>query len=127
MSTTVTLEQQRAQHAWNKANEGNSRHKKDYINDAKGLPALIMNRGLMQIMAFMEAKGDRQKLLGQHLRDWLAHQCGTPEAGKDFMTHLFQLDDARRYQHLPTESLAWLRWLRQLAAAIPTTPENKES
>ena len=58
MSTgKLTLEQQRAQDAWKKADEGIGRHGKDYVNDAKGLPALIMNSGLMQVMAFLLGGG----------------------------------------------------------------------
>ena len=33
------------------------------------------------------------------------------------MEHLFKLEDARRYQAITTEAFAWLRWLRQMAAA----------
>ena len=118
MSTgKLTLEQQRAQDAWKKADEGIGRHGKDYVNDAKGLPALIMNSGLMQVMAFLHDKGGRHETLAQHLRDWLHRQCGTPQDFNGFMEHLFNLEDARRYQAITTEAFAWLRWLRQMAAA----------
>ena len=59
-----TLEQKRAQHAGDKAREGIRNHGKDYVNDAKGLPALIMNRGLMQVMAFLHEKGVVMKYWG---------------------------------------------------------------
>ena len=118
MSTEkLTLEQQRAQDAWQKAEAGIARHGKDYVNDAKGLPALIMNSGLMQVMAFLHDKGGRHETLAQHLRDWLHRQCGTPQDFNGFMEHLFKLEDARRYQAITTEAFAWLRWLRQMAAA----------
>jgi CRISPR-associated protein Cmr5 len=112
-----TLEQQRAQDAWNKAGEGIARHGKDYVNDAKGLPALIMNSGLMQVMAYMQDKGGRHETLAQHLRDWLAKQCNTPGDFNGFMEHLFKMQDARRFQAITTEAFAWLRWMRQMAAA----------
>lgn len=113
----LTLEQKRAQHAWDKAGEGISRYKKEYVNDAKGLPALIMNSGLMQIMAHLQDKGERQQLMGTHVRDWLALQCGTPRDFNAFMQHLFTLEDPRRFQAITAETFAWLRWLRQMAAA----------
>ncbi|WP_126443808.1 type III-B CRISPR module-associated protein Cmr5 [Sulfuricystis multivorans] len=111
-----TLEQQRAQHAWDKAGDGIARHGRDYVNDAKGLPALIMNSGLMQVMAFLHDKGGRHETLAQHLRDWLHQQCGTPSDFEGFMQHLMQAD-ARRFQMITSEAFAWLKWLRQMASA----------
>jgi CRISPR-associated protein Cmr5 len=113
----ATLEQQRAQDAWIKAGEGIDRHGKDYVNDAKGLPALIMNSGLMQVMAYLHDKGGRHETLAQHVRDWLAMQCGTPRGFEDFMLHLFEMSDTRRFQAITAEAFAWLKWLRQMAAA----------
>lgn len=112
-----TLEQKRAQHAWQKAGEGLAKYDKDYLNDAKGLPALIMNSGLMQVMAFLHQKGDRHEMLGSHLRNWLHQQCGTPHDFADFMKNLFEMQNARRFQDITTEAFAWLKWLRQMAAA----------
>jgi len=112
----MTLEQQRAQDAWQKAKAGLAEHGKDYVNDAKGMPALIMNSGLMQVMAFLHEKGGRHETLAQHLRDWLHKQCGTPRTFEEFMQHLMQAD-TRHFQEVTAEAFAWLRWLRQMAAA----------
>ncbi len=112
----ATLEQQRAQHAWEKAAEGIAAHGSDYMNDAKGLPALIMNSGLMQVMAFLNQKGGRHQVLMNHLLDWLHHQLQTPARFEAFMEEMMQVD-SRRYQQVTTEAFAWLRWLRQMAAA----------
>jgi CRISPR-associated protein Cmr5 len=112
-----TLEQRRAADAWTRAEEGIARYGKEYVNDAKGLPALIMNSGLMQVMAFLHQKGERHEVLAQHLRDWLAFQCGTPKSFEAFMEQLFGMDDARRFQAITAEAFAWLKWLRQMAAA----------
>lgn len=112
-----TLEQKRARNAWDRAGEGIRQHGKDYVNDAKGLPALIMNSGLMQVMAYMQDKGGRHETLAQHLRDWLNEQCGTPKDFSDFMEHLFKIQDPRRYQLITTEAFAWLKWLKQMASA----------
>lgn len=112
-----TLEQKRAADAWKRAEEGIARHGKDYVNDAKGLPALIMNSGLMQVMAFLHDKGGRHETLAQHLRDWLELQCGTPKPFEAFMEHLLKMDDPRRFQVITAEAFAWLKWVRQMAAA----------
>lgn len=111
-----TLEQKRAQHAWEKAQEGVHEFDKDYVNDAKGLPALIMNSGLMQVMAFLKDKGGRHETLAVHLRDWLHQQCGTPSEFTDFMQYLMQANP-HDFQAITTEAFAWLRWLRQMAPA----------
>jgi CRISPR-associated protein Cmr5 len=113
----TTLEQRRATHAWNKAEEGVARYDKDYVNGAKGLPALIMNSGLMQVMAFLHGKGGRHEELGKHLRDWLKQTHGVPGDFKGFMNHLVNASPAD-FQAINAEAMAWLRWLRQIAPAV---------
>jgi CRISPR-associated protein Cmr5 len=113
-----TTERRRAQYAWEKAREGVALHGKDYVNDAKGLPALIMNSGLMQVMAFLHEKGGRHETLAQHLRDWLCQKMGTPADFENFMLALLQMDDTRQFQAITTEAFAWLKWLRQIAPAL---------
>jgi len=62
-----SLEQQRAQDAWNQC----AGYTKDHVNIAKGLPALIMNSGLMQVLAFCHEKGQDNETVASHLRIWL--------------------------------------------------------
>jgi CRISPR-associated protein Cmr5 len=110
----LTLDQQRAADAWRCA-QGQGR---DYVNLAKGLPALIMNSGLLQVMAFLKEKGSHCSVLGGHLRAWLHTRFrDVPEPFDGFMTAMMKAD-SRKVQAVTAESLAWLRWLRQLAAAI---------
>ncbi|MEO5344257.1 MAG: type III-B CRISPR module-associated protein Cmr5 [Gammaproteobacteria bacterium SHHR-1] len=111
-----TLEQRRATHAWAKAKAGIAQHQKDYVNDAKGLPALIMNSGLMQVMAFLHGKGGRHEVLASHLRDWLQQAQGTPRDFEAFMQHLLNAQPTE-FQAITAEAFAWLRWLRQMAPA----------
>lgn len=113
-----TTEQKRASHAWKAAQEGVARYRREYVNEAKGLPALIMNSGLMQVMAFLEEKGGRHAMLGHHLRQWLEEQTGTPGEFEAFMEHLLAMGDARRFQAVTSEAFAWLKWLRQMAPAL---------
>ncbi len=113
-----TMEQRRAAHAWDKARQGVQAHPKEYANSAKGLPALIMNSGLMQVMAFLQGKGGRHEMLGQHLRDWLhISSHGTPTDFEPFMQHLMKAEP-RDFQAITTEAFAWLKWLRQMAPAL---------
>ena len=116
-----TLEQERAADAWKQA-QGQG---KDYVNLAKGLPALIMNSGLMQVMAFLHEKGQKSsqahcKELGQQLRTWLKFRFPnvvTNDDFKSFMEALMEAESAT-YQHITAEAYAWLRWVRQIAAAV---------
>ena len=108
-----TLEQQRAQDAWNRCGADCS---KDYANLAKALPALIMNSGLMQVMAFLHEKGGIHETLAGHLRDWLHRRFDLRSAFAEFMEDLLKAEP-HTYQAVTTEAFAWLKWLRQMAAA----------
>ena len=107
-----TLEQQRARDAWEKS-AGCS---KEYRNLAKAVPALIMNSGLMQVMAFLHQKGGTHEELAADLRGWLHGQVKTPAAFEPFMEKLMQAQPAF-YRDVTAEAFAWLRWMRQMASA----------
>ncbi len=110
-----TLEQQRAAFAWTKV-QGCS---KDYTNLAKAAPALIMNNGLMQALAFYQYKNKAHHLaLNRHLCEWLSQRGIVQQAGYgDVMTSLHNAD-AAAFRQATEETLALLRWIRQFAAAI---------
>lgn len=117
----ITLEQLRAADAW-KQSQGRD---KEYVNLAKGLPALIMNSGLMQVMAFLHEKGRKAsqahcEVLGQHLRTWLMARFPKDILKDDFKSFMEALMKAEpgTYQHITAEAYAWLRWVRQVAAAV---------
>ncbi len=113
-----TMEQKRAADAWARCQGCSS----EYQNLAKGLPALIMNSGLMQVIAFLHEKGNKNpqcRELGEHLRDWLRRQFpqALPRAEfADFMQALMKAEP-RSFQHITAEAFAWLRWTRQMAPA----------
>jgi len=113
----VTLEQQRAKDAWEKCQQ----YKKDHVNFAKGLPALIMNSGLMQVMAFCHEKGDHQEQVAADLRKWLRKRFPDQIPSEEFEAFMEALLKASPsyYQAINAEAFAWLKWLRQMAAARP--------
>lgn len=112
---TVGLEQQRAKFAWERVRGCN----KKYMNLAKAAPALIMNNGLMQALAFYQAKGEAHHLtLNRHLCEWLRQRSIVQQA--DFagvMTALY-VADAITFRRATEETLALLKWIRQFAAAV---------
>lgn len=118
-----TLEQMRAANAWQCAQGQGS----EYKNLAKGLPALIMNSGLMQVLAFLHEKsgGDKRNKqlhcanLGEHLRHWLKSRHPAVFESAEFAPFMQSLmkADPPTFQQVTAEAFAWLRWARQMAAA----------
>ncbi len=127
MKKSVTLEQLRAADAWKKA-QGCS---KPYRNLAKGLPALIINSGLMQTLAFLHEKGVKPsnkhcKDLGDHLRQWLHQRFKKELLDPEFDQFMEALmtREPQVFQQISTEAMAWLRWSRQMAAAAYAAEEG---
>ena len=116
-----TLEQQRAGDAWEKSGAGVGQFGKEYVNLSKSLPALVMNTGLMQVMAFLHQKGEPVHVqIAGDLRGWLHRRCDTPKEFDPFMEAMLGAEPGR-YQAVTTETFAWLKWLRQMAAARQRT------
>jgi CRISPR-associated protein Cmr5 len=113
--TRLTLEQQRAQDAWRCA----ERYTKEHVNLAKGLPALIMNSGLMQVLAFCHEKSGAYEVVAQQLRAWLNKRFNGVDRDPGFEVFMQGLMNAapRDYQMITAEAFAWLKWLRQMASA----------
>ncbi|MCM8611178.1 type III-B CRISPR module-associated protein Cmr5 [Accumulibacter sp.] len=111
----ATLEQQRAQDAWEKC----AGYTKEHVNVAKGLPALIMNSGLMQVLAFCHDKGGANEAVAQHLRAWLGQRFKGVIRDPGFEPLMQALMNASPadYQAITAEAFAWLKWMRQMAAA----------
>lgn len=130
--TRQTLEQQRAQNAWKCASNAQEALKDGYdkyVALAKALPALIMNSGVMQVVAYLHEKSldnqtklpkpnDHHTWLGNHFREALhtrfKEQIPTDFSG--FMQALMKVN-SREYQAINAEAFAWLKWLRHMAAA----------
>lgn len=115
-----TLEQRRARYAWDCSVEGVARSGEEYRNLAKAAPALIMNNGLMQTLAFYKDKNKPpHQDLSRHLRVWIAKRPTKPESSPDFeqvMSILLKTDPAQ-YRQATDEALLILRWIRQFASA----------
>ncbi len=117
----ATLEQQRAQFAWQCAQEGVQVAGAEYRNLAKAAPALIMNNGLMQTLAFYQDKGKPQHLtLAAHLRRWIMQRAGGngQDPGFQPMMEVLLRTQPDQYRQATDEALLILRWIRQFAAAL---------
>lgn len=109
-----TLEQQRAENAWNVC----AKYDREHVNIVKGLPALIMNSGLMQVLAFCHEKGSKHEMVAADLRHWLGKRIGFNGdiEFSQFMQLLMQAQP-QQYQEINAEAFAWLKWLRQMSSA----------
>jgi len=120
-SAPVTLEQKRAQFAWLYAESGIGAAGEKYRNLAKGAPALIMNNGLMQTLAFLNSKNERHhQALAEHIRRWLSVKGGGPDHDVGFEAGMRAMLDfpPDQYRQATDETLLILRWIRQFAAAL---------
>ncbi len=116
-----TLEQQRAEFAWGCAQAGVAESADKYRNLAKAAPALIMNNGLMQTLAFYESKGEHHhRRLAAHLRSWVFLRAGGKGQDPGFQIMMDGLLKAgpAEYRRATDEALLILRWIRQFAAAL---------
>lgn len=133
----LTAEQRRAKDAWkcvSACQAGEMRQ--EYAKISKSIPVLIMNSGLMQVLAYCREKSGfkkkpherkaRELAYGKLLDDlaaWLGQCFGRDEKFQcgDFnalMKTLQEIENALLYQRVNAEVFAWFRWLRQLAAAV---------
>ena len=112
-----TQEQLRAQDAWEKCAD----YSKEHVNIAKGLPALIMNSGLMQVLAFCQEKKGKHDRVATDLRTWLVGSISRGQVkqdpGFDAFVQFLMKSGPQDYQAINAEAFAWLKWLRQMAAA----------
>ena len=117
----MTLEQKRSQAAWAMAQEGIARAASEYTNLAKAAPALIMNNGLMQTLAFYADKDKaHHKALAGQLRRWITFRSSGVDKDPGFAQQMDELlrENSTRYRQATEESLLLLRWIRQFAAAL---------
>ena len=116
----MTLEQRRSEAAWRYAQEGVALSEQ-YKDLAKAAPALIMNNGLMQTLAFYADKNKphHQALAGQ-LRRWVMVRAGgaDKDPGFPFFMEIMLKADSSSYRQATEETLLLLRWIRQFAAAL---------
>jgi CRISPR-associated protein Cmr5 len=127
-----SLDQKRARFAWQAVrNQGEK-----YEKLAKGLPALIMQSGLMPVLAFLNEKGEKHhSALRDNLCKWLQSRFPQRIGSANFsdvMTALMGNHEgdpaghAQFYRMATEEVLAILRWIRQFAAAVADTDQGVE-
>ncbi len=131
-SKSTTLDQRRAQHAW-EAVEGleqlDEGQRKEYAGEAKKLPVRIMASGLGQALAFILAKAKEKKhgleKLHEDLTDWVLRQRLLAGASRDSLLESVIHGDAEFLRRATDEVLAYLQWLNRFAEARGLTGSNE--
>lgn len=121
MSAVRTIEQKRSEFALDcvkkvigKGFEGN------YKGLVKKFPMMVLKNGLMQTIAFLEAKGKEQHTtLLQHLKTYLESISPLrPELGVNSLSEYLSSTDVNLYRDLTTDILAFAKWLGRYAEAL---------
>ena len=114
----ATLEQERAQYAWSQVQTHAVRaFGKEYASLAKSAPALIMNNGLMQTLAFYNFKGkDHHKELNRHILGWLCRRNLVNDTGFEAAMNSLHRATPGAFRRATQEALELLKWVRQFAA-----------
>lgn len=114
-----TLDQRRAQYAWERANRNTV--VEGYREMVKGAPALIMGNGLMSSLAYYRSRTGSNERAAQLVLDdvlgWLARRQIVPADFASAMNAFFNAG-AQDVMRATDETLAMLRWLRQFADAV---------
>jgi CRISPR-associated protein Cmr5 len=128
-----TLDQRRAQFAWEHAQTGTglgSPHGRGYANMAKGASALIMSNGLMQTLAYYQSRTGNNSTEAEKLATdmllWLQNSNvlvfpdGAYIADGTFNNTMNALlhTNSTQYMRATQEIMAMLRWLRQFADVL---------
>ncbi len=136
-SSIRTLEQNRAEQAWNDVQKvvNDNRDPKAYKSLVKSAPAFILTNGLLQTLAFYQSKrnSNAHKYLLDHLSGWVLKQLQLgPEAnalsttsGDNKLAQLLRSGNSSRLRLATQESLAYLQWLRRFADAQIEGEEQK--
>lgn len=112
-----TIDQKRAQQAWNDVKEARDQGVGNYKSLVRGMPADIQISGFGQAMAFIRAKGKSEHLmLFEHIQGWLIQQMNLP-AKTNLMEWISTKATTEEYRRATVEAMAFLMWLKRFAEA----------
>jgi len=114
----TTLGQQRAQFCLEQLKQLDNALRDDFKPFTAGLPAMILQNGFGQTLAFLQSKGKKKHLTGfRIIVSWLVNRGllapGSPIEQLQSISNMDQADYLRAQQ----ETLAMLEWLKRYANA----------
>ncbi|MGQ9859913.1 MAG: type III-B CRISPR module-associated protein Cmr5 [Thermodesulfobacteriota bacterium] len=115
--------QRMAAYAWVKTKEALS---KEFVQLAKGAPALVMANGLMQALAFWQSREkEGGTALVRTIADWILREAGMENKDSSISQDLFGRvmrylyeSSSSDFARATRESLELLRWIKQFASAM---------
>lgn len=122
-SHVKTLQQERSAAAWKQIDEiATGRDKtfqKNYGSLVRGLPAMILQNGLAETLAFLDAKASAKAphfaVVAKQLADGVREPLGM---GENQALLGWVLDQpSAEYRRATSEALAYLQWLKRFAEA----------
>ncbi len=120
MATKITLEQGRAEYAYECAQHGmngNQNKPDEYKSYAKKIPMLIKTNGLGATLVFMKSKGGTYNLLLNQTQVWLAQNPLFGIESDDLIQKIISMDSPE-YRAVTIEVLALYSWLRRFAEGL---------
>lgn len=139
-SLQQTLDQQRANQAWNDIQSVANRpdeFKKKYGSLARKVPMLVLTNGLGQTLAFVVSKAKFKEQpqkrgpdaqahgeLFNHLSSWTMRQVAPNIHNQNLLDWVLN-SNSNAYRQATTEALAYLVWLKRFAEAELPTEEGK--
>lgn len=127
-----TVQQQRAQFAWEQVADVPANLRAPYLGAVRAAPAMVIGNGLGPTLAFQLAKGGAYKALYEQLEIWLCDRkqsvlpsAGQTPPGKNRLVQRLLAQDSAHYRRATVETLALLEWLKRFAeATIEETSEH---
>lgn len=118
-----TLEQKRATFALAAIEKAKAKGGEDYGRHVRKLPAMILNNGLGQALAFLLADGkEPSKKLYEDMQEWLRGENTVDRprriyAGSDELIKLLMAGDRSKYLQSQDETLKLFVWMTKFADA----------
>lgn len=129
ISTLQSIAQARAKYAWECAskNKNKSSDEKEYASLVRKIPMYIKTNGLLNTLAFLYSKSEREKKVLNDIIHWLTNekwglidknqvnQIKTPnnQYEEKFIEYLLNNADARTMMQYTMEVMALFTWLRR--------------
>ncbi len=116
-----SLSQQRSEFALSRLLDQSKNINKEYKNFVAGIPAMIIQNGFGQTMAFLLAKGESKHLLTfDMIKDWLVkNNLVQPEnPNRTSLMLAISRMDQQTYLAVQEEALALLEWVKRYANAL---------
>jgi len=117
----TTLGQQRAAYCLDKIRDLDNSLREDFESFTAGLPAMILQNGFGQALAFLKAKAkgqDKHQAAFEIITTWLVQReiLREPSDDADLLSQLSKMDQ-KKYLQAQRETLAMLEWLKRYANA----------